>query len=405
MENDAANQGAAFLPDWLGGIALLVAVAFGFAWLLRRAGFPGAAAVGGIAAGLVLGPGVLGRIAPEVHDRLFGAAPAEFAAWREAERAVEATQFVAGSAGVDPASARVQVETLVAETEVRRAAWHAAVERARRPFALVAICLAALVFLLGGSVRPSDAEASEGGRRRGILLGAWNACVPAVLAAVALRWLGEPAWSPTMFAAMAAVAAGAWPLEGADRASARQALPGGERIVRTAALLANAVALALFAAAAGLAAPHPLAIPAVVALAAAFALGPALGSFLPDDRLVRTVLAVLVPSLAALAALRVEPFLDFRWSLLVVLALIADDGRWLGGTLGSWLPGGISFDRAMRLGLLAIPASPAMLAIVAVSLATGWLSPAAAAGVLAGVLLIETLAPVRRRFAADLPDR
>ena len=84
MEPDTANQGAAILPDWLGGIALLLAAAFGLAWLLRRSGFPGAAAVGGVLAGLLLGPGVLGRAAPAMYDRLFGAAPAEWAAWRDA---------------------------------------------------------------------------------------------------------------------------------------------------------------------------------------------------------------------------------------------------------------------------------------------------------------------------------
>ena len=204
-----------------------------------------------------------------------------------------------------------------------------------------------------------------------------------------------------MWAVMAAVAAGAWPLDEADRSLARNAAPGGERAVRTAGLLASAAAAGLLGGAA-LAGSHPSAMNAFAALVASLGAGVALGRLLPGVRWSARAVPLLVPPIAALAALRIEPFLDLRWSLLIVLSLIADDGRWLGGTLGAWLPGGMSAARAMGLGLVAVSAGPAMLAITAVAIATGSLSPAAAAGLLAGAVLIETLAPVRRRFAADL---
>lgn len=395
----AANPPVGSSPEWLAGVVTLFAVSFGLAWLLRRAGLPGAAAVGGVAAGLVLGPGVLGRMAPQAHDRLFGGAPVERAAWREAERAVEATLFVAGSAEVDPAAAGSQIDALSAEADARRADWMAAVETARRPFALLAIALAAVLFLIVGATRASGSDADGGGWGSGLLLGAWNAALPAALAAVGLRWLGEPAWSPTMWAVMAAMAAGAWPLDRDERSIARQAAFGGEPAVRTAGLLASAVAVGLLGAASLGAAP---AMNAFAALAVSLGIGVTLGRFFPGERWSARGIALLVPPLAALATLRIEPFLDVRWGLLILLALIADDGRWLGGMIGSWLPGGVSASRAMGLGLVAVSAGPAMLAITAVAIATGSLSPAAAAGLLAGAILIEVLAPARRRFAADL---
>lgn len=401
MEPNAANPGTAVLPDWLGGAVLLMGLSLGLAWLFRRSGLPGAAAVGGVVAGLALGPGVLGRIEPAAHDRLFGCAPAELAAWREAERAIEATQFAAGQADVDPASAREQVETLVREADARRAAWSTAVDRTRRPFLGLTFMLGAAVLLVSGLARSDGAPPGDRPRGRGILLGAWSACVPAALAAVGLRWFGEPAWSPTMLTTMAAVACGAWPLPAADRDATGTLAPGMLATLRLAAVVANTIAVSLLVAAAVVAA-HPLATVGAVILGAALLVGPALARLVPGDRLALPAIALLMPPLAALATIRIEPFLDIRWTLLVLLPLVAEDGRWLGSMLGSWLPGDVRFVRALGIGLTAIPAGPAMIAAAAIGLQAGFLAPPAGAGLVAGVLLIEVLAPIRGRFAADL---
>ncbi|HEX6946619.1 MAG TPA: cation:proton antiporter [Acidimicrobiia bacterium] len=60
------GQILAFLVQLL----LLVGVARAFGWLFRRAGQP--AVVGELVAGVLLGPSVLGRVAPEVFTRIFG---------------------------------------------------------------------------------------------------------------------------------------------------------------------------------------------------------------------------------------------------------------------------------------------------------------------------------------------
>jgi hypothetical protein len=131
---------------------------------------------------------------------------------------------------------------------------------------------------------------------------------------------------------------------------------------------------------------------------------PALVGARPRARriLLLAAIPILVPPLAALAAVRIEPFLDLRWAPVIVLPLVAEDGRWLGGTLGAWLPGGIRFSRAIRVGLASIPAGPGMVAAIAIGLQAGVLAPTVGGGLLVGVLLIEILAPIRGRFAADL---
>jgi Kef-type K+ transport system membrane component KefB len=114
----------------------------------------------------------------------------------------------------------------------------------------------------------------------------------------------------------------------------------------------------------------------------------------------------MVALLAALATIRVEPFLDIRWGILVALTLIADDGRWIGGTLGAWLPGGVRPSRAIGIGLLTVPAGPSMVALSAVGLQAGLLTPPVGLGLVAAVLVIELTGPIRRKLSADLdPDR
>ena len=213
MEPAESSNVAVWLPEpgWIWGMAAIVLLSLGFAWLLRRAGFPGSAAAGGVLAGLLLGPGVLGRLAPDAHGRMFGAAPTELAAWRQAERAVGATEFVAGSVGAEPESATDAIESLARIADERRVAWQAAIERERRPFAWFTVAIAFLLIMGTALAREADAPAPREPRSRGIMLGAWAAVLPAALAAVTLDWLGEESWSPTMLASMACVAAGAWP--------------------------------------------------------------------------------------------------------------------------------------------------------------------------------------------------
>lgn len=395
-----APESFAALPGWLAGIAALIGLSLGLAWILKRGGLPGAAAVGGIVAGLLLGPGVLGRLAPAAHDRMFGSAPEELAKWREAERAVEATAFAAGQSEVDAESVRVEIESLMREADARKAGWNAAVERSRRPFLAFAFLLAFTVIAAASLARPAEASGEGSTTGRAVLLGAWNASMPAVLAAIGLAWLGEPAWTSAMFATMAAVAVGAWPLQEGDREPAIAVVPGGAASLRTAAVVANLVAIALLAAAVGVA-PHAGTAVGLSALAVAATFGPVLARAMGDERKALAAITLAVPPLAALAAVRVEPFLDFRWGMVIMLALIAEDGRWIGGTLGSWLPGGIRPFHAIGIGLASIPAGPGMLATVAVGLEAGFLPPPVAAGLLVGVLLIEVLAPIRGRFAAD----
>jgi len=384
-----------FDPAALGGLVLLLAVAAALALAFRAARLPGAAVAGGLLAGLLLGPGTFGRIAPGAFDRLYAGAAAELAEHRAAEHRLGATLFALGAAP-DAVPDRAEIAELEAEVERTGVAWRAARERHRRPLALGAIVLAALALgALGAARLPRAARTPD--RARPLLLGAWLAAVPAILACVALAWFGEPRFGATMLAAAATVAVGAWPLGANDRRIAEEAFPGGLAWLRGATLVATAVAaILLFVAATRTA--LPLAVPAAATLGTAFLAGVAVSRLAPDDRMPawpERAIALVAPGLAALAASSVEPFLDFRLWPALVLALVAHDGRWTAAALGAWLPGGVGFAPAWRLGLAAMPAGAGMVALLAVALVTGLMAAPVGLGLLLGVALGELLGPVR----------
>jgi hypothetical protein len=90
--------------------------------------------------------------------------------------------------------------------------------------------------------------------------------------------------------------------------------------------------------------------------------------------------------------------------MLVVLALLADDGRWTGAWIGAMLPGGRPGLRSMRLVMPAMAAGPTQLAAAALAL-HAWLLPERfALPLLAGVILIEVTAPARRGMADRLVE-
>lgn len=86
-------------------VSLAAAVAAAVAWLLRGAGIaggrPAAAVVGGVLAGVLLGPAVLGRAQPELHERLLRGGVAERIALERAIARHAADRIAAVAAGPD----------------------------------------------------------------------------------------------------------------------------------------------------------------------------------------------------------------------------------------------------------------------------------------------------------------
>lgn len=380
-------------------ILLLLATSLAGAALLRWARCPGWAVIGGVAAGLVLGPTIMGRVLPRQHAELLAGAAAERGALAEVTGRHGAERIAAGEAGFDDAQratlARTQDEERAeAEARVREASW-----AHQRPMRWVAWALINLTMLGAGLAAPGAT-----GRRPNVLgalsVGAWAVVLPGAVAWFCLRWLWDAGWVETALGT-ASVAVGPWALTAADRQAAEDAEQGGARLIREAGRIATVGGLGLMGVAicrangaAGLYWWAPLAA--------------LIGGWLVPGGAAGRVLAVLeaavVPAVAACVAVRVDLLADLDPWMAVLFLLLSGDGRWLGALTGAAILGGRRSLRTMRLVLGSMAAGPTQLAVTAAATWTWLIDGRLTVALMLGAVLIEILAPARRRMARRLVD-
>jgi len=381
------------------GLAVLLASAVGLGWLLDRGGCPGGRLVGGALAGVLLGPGVLGRIAPERHEALFLGG----SAWA-AE--LERRAVIAERVGVrDP----VEVEL--------RSAWEQASAAHRRPLRFAAAAALALLAAGQGAAARRAAHPRLGDAPHGtsiLTLGTWTALLPAGLAwIVGTRFTDGGAIEA--LALGGAVAAGAWRPGAGDLREADRAERGGGRLVVAAAAVATGLALLGPGAAAVLAAreasagaAQPIALAAILAAAVGLAIA---GSGLVAGRGARGGTsagrlvaagtgAVAVPLAGGLAGVHVDPLADAAFWPVVLLLVISGDGRWVGGWIGLLSLGGRRLPTAIRLSGGCLAAGPVQVAMVALAAGEDLLPDRLAFAALLGGLAVELLSPLRDRMLA-----
>lgn len=390
--------------------AMVVIGSCGCAILLRWARFPVLASpmLGGIVAGLLLGPGILGEAFPRPHEALFEGGASQRAA-REA---------VVRRHGADLAAARhfriddAQMQRMKREQAAELAPHEQAIAQAQwdhqQPLRIVAAVLIGILFLC--AARLQIRSTIEGPSAISVLsIGAWAAVLPGAIASViAMRWWTERPAAAAM--AAAALAIGPWALAASDREAADFAEVGGAAMIERAGRFASVMAIAVAAWALvhdlgppGIAWLLPLMmLPAAWLLARARSRSPQP----PPGQSTRgpspLVHLVLIPGIAGLAALKVHVIDDFAvWPMLVIL-LLSDDGRWLGAVIGALLPGGRKGLRTMRLVMGSMAAGRTQLGVAALAAQTGLIPPKLILPLLLGALLIELSAPARRGMTERL---
>jgi hypothetical protein len=383
---------------WI-GVGLLACGAVACALLVQlakpsRSSVPAAgwAMLGGVIAGILVGPTILGRLAPAQYERWYLGGSAERQQREQIIRQHQADVLAATHAQSD----QRQLESLNADydghltgaTQVWRAAqWkHQALLRALTLF------IAACVFFYGGSHSIQKRD-----RRQGILspltIGFWAAALPGGLAYVAMTALWD--FAPAQAALIAAaLAIGPWMLAPMDRDAADAAEHGGARMIQSAGRVASA--LAIVAAMWGLWMQRG---------AEGLLIGAALLVF-PLAWLVRSPLhgvkslvhLVCLPLLGAATTVKIELFEDFAFWPLVVILLISDDGRGLGAFCGAMLPGGRRTLRTLRLVIGSVSAGATQLALIAIA-AHAWAVPRQVVlPAVLGSLIIEFAAGSRHKL-------
>ena len=156
--------------------SLLLVLPIALAAVLRWARCRGWAVIGGALAGILLGPTVLGRVAPERFERHFIGGVEQRVERDAVARRHGAELLAAASAGVDEAGVAAMHEQHALETADARAAWERATWSFQRPFRNYTAMIIVLVLLGGGRCRVR-ARLVAGGIAP-LSIGAWSALVP-----------------------------------------------------------------------------------------------------------------------------------------------------------------------------------------------------------------------------------
>lgn len=391
------------LPFAWSVVTALAAIAI--AALLRRLGVSGSAIVAGLLAGILLGPGVVGRIAPEFGTAALAGTPTILESLRAIEREEAAFGLARGAPMMSGADTSALEEDLAARRAAAEEAWSAERERHAHARDLAVLVLAACV--LFGSASSSSVRRPFRPKQTGeaLLLAAWSILPVIALVALTLHLFGVSPLGPSALALGGAVVAGSWGLSRCDRRIARGVARDGAALVEQAARAASAVAIALTLVAIFTEQDMRLGHAAAIALAC-----------LPLGwctlRSARPAVAALVertalPALVSIAMLSIEPYLDLGASglwIALILYLLIEDGRWVGASLAHWSAGRAGALGSMRLAIAGMASEPTTVALVGVGSATGilpaWLAAPALLAATGSAILAKPRAAAAERLAS-----
>ncbi len=395
-------------------LAIVMTAAAAAAWLVRRAGPRSEGIVAGLLIGVLMGPTVLGRIAPDWWaETMIGASEARAVL----DRAVSERQAFVMAAnaaeiplesradGIAERDASIEIASLEAADQMLR---HA------RPWSILTVVLAVVALWLGWSgIRRSRPKQSSPGVASTVSLACWIVLLPGFLTILVLRLAGWSPLDPATLLVAVAVSVSAWPPGGRDARSLRRlgvwefAVSTG--LVATMLLIVPAIAARVL----GSPAWSIIALPILVFSAN----GVPIPESIRARRHVRHALnGVILPGLAAISVLRSDVLLQTPWLVTIALILIAGDGRaisWLVGLRFSGLPtdgrseleAETEASEAMptgttwRTAMLMTGAGGSQLAYTAAATALGGIGPGITFSLVLGAAGMDLFGPSRRRVA------
>lgn len=369
-------------------LLLTMVAAIGVARLLRGLGLPGARIMGGLLVGVILGPVVFGRIAPDDWIRIVMGGQMERARIHELERDHAAWRFAAATIPLPPEEVAAEADRHRADLEPLEARLQSAESEHARPWAVLSILLAAGAAACGrASRRPLERTPD---RDDPIAAGAWAAGFPALATWSVFAVIGRDAFGPEAMFTAAAVAIAGWSIESRDRRIAGEVAGFLARASSTAIWIACGIAaIAAWKNGVGWGVAGVCALPMFIPLVhqPGFRRG---FRRLRDD--------VILPSLAAVCVIRSEFLLDVPWGLTLILVVIAGDGRWLGWYAGLRLsnaPG----EAPLRASLSITDVAGPQLAVAATATALGVIGPGLGFALVIAAAIIDLTSPLRRHLA------
>jgi hypothetical protein len=381
--------------------SLLLVLPVAVALLLRWARCPGWPLIGGVIAGILLGPSIFGRIAPDAFEKCFVGGIEErdtrdALARRQAAERLVAFETGRDATAVEAMETRHALALAEADAALVQERW-----RFQRPLRSYAAAIIVLALLGAGVCRAASGTARTGWIAPGSI-GIWAAAMPGGLAFAAMVWLWRASFAEAALAA-AAVAIGPWVLTAVDREAADRAEDGGARLVERAGHVSSLAAIAVTCVAcfAVRGAGALIWCAPLLAMPIGWLLSPG-----ATGRIGRIILdSAVLPALGACVGLRVDLHTHFALWPFIVFIILSGDGRWLGAFIGAMLPGARAPLRTLRLVVGSMACGPTQLAIAATLAGLGVVRPEVVLALLAGAVLIEITTPARRSVTMRLEEQ
>lgn len=356
--------------------------------------------VGGVVGGILLGPAVLGSVAPSYWEGIFLGGVAEREELTQLDRQQHADILAATTLGVDQdlllqLRADQQFVRSISEDQWQLATWKD--QRALRNYA---ITLVVLILLSGNDRRArrqtysNTTSTDHAPLSMSLSVGAWSSVLPGGCVAV-ISYLFWDASLAASLAIGACLGAGPWTLSRWEQRTADGSETGGALLMVRCGRIAWCIAgvAAIFA---GWQEHGPMALVWLLPLL----LLPVVWMIPPrDGRLLRWFVDfAAIPSLMTTAMVLINPADAFQlWPILIVILLCAD-ARWLGGVVGLGILGGRTSADAMRLSIPLVDAGVSQLCLVTLLFGAGVLTAPLAFAVIIGALFLEITAPIRFKF-------
>jgi hypothetical protein len=384
------------MPLLLVGLIAVVGAAVALAALLRRSGVAGAALPAGVLAGLLLGPGVAGRLAPELWTATFEGPPEQLQAVIHAARERDALLFATSASGATETGPPDALEALEKRWAEADAAWARARSVHRSPIAIAFLLLAGMVFLASGGATAVRAPIRRHQRTEAIVHALWWSAA-GIGGAALLLWInGDALLTPGSFLICAASCCGPWCIGREDRRIAREVANEGAPLLEHSGRIASTAAIALATIAILLWNGNSAVVGCLIALACL-----PIGWIFPL-RLATIADRFALPALTGLVFLSIEPFQDLSILLALGMYIVLEDARWFGGWIGLLVSDRAGTTGAARATLAALTVEPLIVAFVALGTASTAIRPELAGAALVGATGIAVLTKARRRAAIRL---
>jgi len=379
-----------------GGVVVLAIMAVLWAGLLRWVRAPGWSVIGGLIAGVLLGPTILGKALPGTYDVLYGGGIEARAALDSTMRDQDRFRFALKESGATLETIAAVDESADKELEPLRSSLAHAIEQDQQAMVAFTIVAVAGLMLCTGlvSVPPSEHKHSAAWP---LNIGGWAAVIPGSLAALLLWWGDEPA--TVCLIAAAALMIGPWSLTQVDRRVANEVELGGARMIQSAGRVSSVLAIIVWLGALAMIGGFMLVMMGmpIAAMIAGWVGPPVRGHWLK-----RSLEHSAVPVVVACAAIHLDFVTDVSFWPALLFLVLSGDGRWIGALVGASALGGRRGVRSMRLVLGSMAVGPSQAAVAAMGAQLDVLPAHLVVAALLGAALTEVATPARRKFAQRL---